>query len=461
MCYSKKNALFIEKEGFTVKVVIIGASFAGVSAALAIRKKHPTAEIYLLDKQQAIGYLPGSINFYFNERLDSIETERFISEQQLIDNGIFILLNANVVSMDSKQYIVKYKKDETDFFLSFDKLILATGSSQWSQKILGSDSEKVLKYKFLPGALQAMERLKKSDKVALIGGGQIGSEAVDALLKKGIEVHLFERMDYLLFKYFDEEMIHPIQAEMVSRGVIFHFDETVERITDTDEGLLIETKKSQLLCDNAIFAMNVRPDLGYLDGHIQTHTDQTIMVNEYLQTSQADIFAIGDCIQVPHSVSKELLYVPLVNNAVRMGLVVAQNLVKPTTAFVGSIRTIGTKIVDYYVASTGLTEAEGLFYDQPIYVAHAQQKSSLFSGNEEIYGKIIFEKGSHKLLGAQLISKADILEKINTFALGIQTGQTLEAFHQKDFLYHSYYSNVIDITNQLGFEGLWSEANEN
>ncbi|PZL75566.1 oxidoreductase [Enterococcus plantarum] len=444
-----------------MKVVIIGASFAGVSAALAIRKKHPVAEIHLIEKQETIGYLPGGINRYFNKTSESIQTAEFISEQQLIEKGISLLLNAKVVSMDSKQYIVKYEKQGATFFMSFDKLILATGSSQWSQKILGSDSEKVLKYKFLPGVLQAIKRLERSDKVALIGGGQIGGEAADMLLKKGKEVHLFERMDYLLFKYFDEEMIRPVQAEMESRGVVFHFDEMVEKAIDTDEGLLIETKKSKLLCDSAIFAMNVRPDLGYLDESIQTHTDQTVFVNEYLQTSQADIFAIGDCIQVQYGVSKDSFYIPLVNNAVRAGLVVAQNLVEPTTPFVGSLRTIGTKLVDYYIASTGLTEAEGLFHGQSIAVAHVQQKSTQFSGCEKICGKIIFEKESHKILGAQLISKANILEKINTLALGIQMGQKLEALYQKDFLYHPYYSNVIDITNQLGFEGLWSDTDEN
>lgn len=444
-----------------MKVVIIGASFAGVSAALAIRKKHPTAEIHLLDKQRTIGYLPGGINLYFNETIDPIEKAQFISERELADNEISLLLNAKVVTMDSKQYIIKYEQEEIDYFMSFDKLILATGSSQWSQKILGSDSEKVLKYKFLPGVQQAIEQLEKSTTVALIGGGQIGGEAADTLLKKGKEVHLFERMDYLLFKYFDEEMIQPVQAEMSARGVIFHFEESVEKIIDMAEGLLIKTKKSELLCDSAIFAMNVRPDLRYLDEHIKRHTDQTIFVNEYLQTSQADIFAIGDCIQVPYSLSQESFYIPLVNNAVRSGLVVAQNLLEATTPFIGSIRTIGTQLVDYYVASTGLTEAEGAFYDQPIAVAHVQQQSSLFSGSETIFGKIIFEKESHKLLGAQLISKANILEKINTLALGIQMGQTLEAFYQKDFLYHPYYSNVLDITNQLGFDGLWSETDEN
>ncbi|MCA5011438.1 MULTISPECIES: FAD-dependent oxidoreductase [unclassified Enterococcus] len=444
-----------------MKVVIIGASFAGVSAALTIRKKYPEAVIYLVEKQATVGYLPGGLTLYYNEAVDTVEELRFVSEQQLKENRIELLLNAKVVSMDSNQQVIHYQRSDELNILSFDKLILATGSSQWSTKIMGSDSEKVLKYKFLPGVKQAIAQLENCKEVALIGGGQIGAEAADTLLSKGISVHLYERMDYLLFKYFDQEMILPVQQEMKKRGVVFHFDETVEKIVEKDDGLQIETQHSHRTVDRAVFAMNVRPDLSYLDEKIDSHTDQTVYVDHYLQTSHQNIFAIGDCIQVPYSLTNDSFYIPLVNNAVRAGAVVAQNILEPTTKFIGSLRTIGTKLVDYYVASTGLTEAEGLFHDQPIEVAHLKQTSSLFSGEKEISGKIIFEKESHRILGAQLVSKADILDKINTLALGIQTEQTLEQFYQKDFLYHPYFSTVMDITNQLAFTALWSDANEN
>ncbi|MFD2308440.1 FAD-dependent oxidoreductase [Enterococcus termitis] len=444
-----------------MKVVIIGASFAGISAALTLRKKYSDAAIYLIEKQATVGYLPGGLNLYFNEKINSIDDATFISEEQLTDQTINLLLSAEVISLDSEQQIINYQKDDQIFALSFDKLILATGSSQWSNKIVGSHSEKVLKYKFLSDVQPAIKQLNESHTVALIGGGQIGAEAADTLLNKGIEVHLYEQMDYLLFKYFDKEMISPVQQEMEKRGVVFHFNETVEKISDTEQTLIVETQKSRLPVDRAIYAMNVRPDLSYLDEQIKIHTDQTIYVDEFLQTSQKNIFAAGDCIQIPYSLSDESFYIPLVNNAVRTGAVVAQNLIEPTTKFIGSVRTIGTKLVDYYVASAGLTEAEGFFHDQLIEVAYAQQVSSLFSGEQDIFGKIIFEKNSHRILGAQLVSKTNILEKINTLALGIQTGQTIEMFYQKDFLYHPYFSSVMDITNQLAYNALWSDDNEN
>jgi NADPH-dependent 2,4-dienoyl-CoA reductase/sulfur reductase-like enzyme len=443
-----------------LKVVIVGASFAGVSAAFAVRQKYPQAEVYLLEKQKMLGYLPGGLQLYFKQEVTSIEAARFITEEQLQAAGIHLLLGLEVVALDAQQYLLKIKQSEAEFEQSYDKLILATGSSQWSQNISGSQSKKVLKYKDFPGVLQAIETLENSHKIALIGGGQIGAEACDLLERKGKEVHLFERMDYLLFKYFDREMIQPVQEALSNQGVFFHFEESVEAIEEKTDGLLIKTKQSALQCDSAIFAMNVRPNLAYLSNQIACHIDGTIKVNAYLETSQKDIFAVGDCIQVPYSLTEETFYIPLVNNAVRTGLIAAENLIEQSTPFIGSIRTLGTKLGEYYLASTGLTEAEAAFYDQPISVSHVIQNSKSFFEGIEIQGKIIFEKQSQRVLGAQLVSKSNILEKINTLALAVQAKQTLMQLAQKDYLYHPTHTNIFDITNQLAVAGLRSVADE-
>ncbi|MTD41359.1 oxidoreductase [Erwinia sp. CPCC 100877] len=443
-----------------MKVVIVGASFAGVSAALAVHQKYPQATVYLLEKQKMIGYLPGGIQLYFKKQVASVEAARFITEQQLEAAGIHLKLQSEVISLDAKQHLLKVKQAAVDYELTYDKLILATGSSQWSQNIAGSYSEKVVKYKDLAGVLQAIETLENSHKVALIGGGQIGAEACDLLMKKGKEVHLFERMDYLLFKYFDREMIQPVQEALSKQGVVFHFEESVESINEQEEGLVIKTKQSALRCDSAVFALNVRPDLAYLSDQVVCHIDGTIKVDAYLETSQTDIFAVGDCIQVPYSLTEETFYIPLVNNAVRTGLLAAENLTEKTLPFVGSIRTLGTKLGEYYLASTGLTEAEAAFYEQPIAASRVVQSSTSFFKGADIHGKIIFEKQSQRILGAQLVSKSNILEKINTLALAVQTKQTLNQLAQKDYLYQPNYTNIFDISNQLGLAGMRSVSNE-
>lgn len=455
-----RTIFLMRQGGFPLKVVIIGASFAGITAALAIREQHQAAEIYLIEKQNDIGFLPGGLNLYFKHTVKQLDEARFVTQEMLQQKGIQLLLNREVIGMDVQQQVITFINEEKAAVFSYDKLILATGSSQWSQQIVGSQSNRLLKYKFLPGAFEALQQLESSQSVAIIGGGQIGVEAIDSLIRLNKQVHLFESMDYLLSKYFDEEMIAPVQQEMEKLGVTFHFGETVTEIQETEKAVIVITQKSAVSTDNGIFALNIRPQLTFLDKRIQQRTDQTISVDDYLQTSVANVFAIGDCIDVDNQASKEKLYIPLVNNAIRTGLVVASNLIRPKIPFVGSLRTIGTKLLDYYVASTGLTEEESLFQEAEIGVTHVEQLSSPLASGEAISGKLIYDKQSHRILGAQLVSKVNCLEKINTLALSIQTGQTLESLYQKDYFYQPSFASVIDITNQLGAQALWSESHE-
>ena len=442
-----------------MKVVIIGASFAGTAAAVAIRRKFKHAEIYVFDRQADMGYLPGGVNLFAARQVSDLKEARLVTEKELLEQDIQLMLGTEVTYVDTVQHVLTYRRQGEQGFFSFDKLILATGSSQWSNKILGSDSERVLKYKFLQGSQLALDLLESSRRVAVIGGGQIGAEAVDTLLEMKKEIHLFESMDYLLFKYFDREMVQPVQKEMVESGVVFHFDESVEAIHEHQQALEVVTKQGSYSFDTAIFAMNVRPDLSYLDQRVKRHTDGTVLVDEFMRTSQEDIFAVGDCIQIGHSLSEESFYIPLVNNAVRTALAASQNLIQPTSPFIGSVRTIGTRLVGNYVGSTGLTQEECLFYPAEVSSVQHTQKSGLFA-DEEVAGKLIYDKDTHKVLGAQLVSKTNILEKINTLALGIQLGMTLEDLYQKDYLYHPFFSSTLDITNALGIEGIWGEQDE-
>lgn len=197
-----------------------------------------------------------------------------------------------------------------------------------------------------------------------------------------------------------------------------------------------------------------------MDKKIQRNLDQTIAVNAYLQTSVPNVFAIGDCISVMNEPVAETFYAPLVNNAVRTGLVVANNLEEKTHRFIGSLRTMGTKVGDYYLASTGLTETEGLFFPQTLASVIVRQPAPPLQHGTEILGKLIYDKVTQRVLGAQLCSKNNCLEKINTLALSIQTGQTLTDLLQKDYFYQPSLTNIYDITNLMGASAYWRENDE-
>ncbi|MEG0475830.1 MAG: NAD(P)/FAD-dependent oxidoreductase, partial [Carnobacterium sp.] len=282
-----------------MKVVIIGASFAGVAAALEVRKKHSDAEIMLLEKQSTLGYIPNGLHLYWENKIDDLESAYFITKEQLGKQGIRYCLEASVEKIHTVHKTVDYLRHGQEVTIAYDKLIIATGSSQLSQKISGSSGESVLKYKRHHEAETALAKMEASQSVTIIGAGQVGVEAADLLSKQQKKVTLIESMDYVLFKYFDRDMIQPLQQKMVEQGIDLRLNQTVSSITtDADKQVTVRFGNEMVTSDTAILGVNVRPDLHFLDEHIQLHMDQTIAVDRYMRTSVEDVFAVGDCIQL-------------------------------------------------------------------------------------------------------------------------------------------------------------------
>lgn len=432
-----------------MKIVIVGGSFAGVTAAVTARKKFPKAEIVLLEKKNTIGFIPSALHLILNGEIESLQQAYFISEAEIEELNIHLILAAEVKKMDIENQIISYENQNILKNIAYDKLILATGSTQNSYRIKGIDSERILKYKSIEKAQEALALVNKNQTFTIVGGGQVGVEMADCLVRQNKKVQLIESMSGILVKYFDQEMLAPLLLEMKNKGVVFYFNETVQEIKEIENHVILATNNQEIESDCAVFALSVKPYLPYLDSTIRCHEDGSIFVDEYLKTSVENIFAIGDCIQIPSSLSSETFYVSLTNNAVRAGVVVVDNLIEPQTVFIGSARTIGTKVFDYFIASTGMTEAESIFFDEEISTTYVTQSSSLFN-QEPIKGKLLYNKATRKILGAQFISKSNILEKINTLSLGIQMGLTVEELAQKDYYFHPAWSPVYDVTNQLG-----------
>lgn len=431
-------------------IVIVGGSFAGVTAAIRTRQNFKDAQITLLEKQAQIGFIPGALHAILNKQIKRLEEAYFISKEELQEYGITVILNAEVQSLDSNQQQVTYQQTNQSKKINYDKLIIATGSVQSSYRIKGIQSHKIITYKSVEETKTALALVAQNHRFTILGGGQVGVEMADSLIRNKKKVQLVESMNGILVKYFDQEMLQPLIKEMKSRGVHFYFNETVREIEEIDEGLLFKTQNSEITSDCAVFALSVKPQIAYLDDQIRLHEDGAIYVDRYLKTSVENIFAIGDAIQTPSSLSDESFYISLANNAVRTGIVVADNLLKPQTKFIGTARTIGTKVFGYYIASTGMTETESIFFDEKVASIHMTQPASLFNKQATISGKLIYSVETGQVRGAQLISQTNILEKINTLSLGIQMGITITELAQKDYFFHSAWSPVYDITNHLG-----------
>ena len=444
-----------------MKVVIIGASFAGVAAALEVRKKHSDAEIMLLEKQPTLGYIPNGLHLYWENKIADLESAYFITQEQLEKKKIYCCLEASVEKIHTVHKTVDYLRHGQEVTIAYDKLIIATGSSQLSQKISGSSGESVLKYKRHHEAQAALAKMEAGQSVTIIGAGQVGVEAADLLSRQQKKVTLIESMDYVLFKYFDRDMIQPLQQKMVEQGIDLRLNQTVSSITtDADKQVTVRFGNEAVTSDTAILGVNVRPDLHFLDERIQLHMDQTIAVDRYMRTSVEDVFAVGDCIQLTFGEDDDTVYIPLVNNAVRTGIVAAANLIQPERTFKGSLRTIGTSILGYYIASTGVTEAESLFTGQTVKAYRQKVRLTSLPDADTVTIKWIYDAASHVLLGAQMISTSNILEKINTVALAIQTKQTLEDLQQKDYFFHPSFTQMISATNVVSWLEVRDDGNE-
>ncbi|EDP68064.1 oxidoreductase, pyridine nucleotide-disulfide family protein [Carnobacterium sp. AT7] len=445
-----------------MKVVIIGASFAGVAAALEVRKKQLSAEIILLEKQPTLGYIPNGLHLYWENRISDLKDAYFITKEQLEKQNIQCCLEAAVEKIDTTHKAVHYMFHGQEATITYDKLIIATGSSQLSQKISGSDGENVLKYKHRHEAEDALAKVDASKSVTIIGAGQVGVEAACLLSKQQKKVTLIESMDFVLFKYFDKDMIQPLQQKMREQGIDLRLNQTVSSIeAEVDQLATIRFGNEMVKSEAVILGVNVRPDLHFLDEHISLHMDQTIAVDRYMRTSAEDVFAIGDCIQLAFGEDDETVYIPLVNNAVRTGIVAASNLIQPKMIFKGSLRTIGTFIFGYYIASTGMTEAESVFTNQKVKTYRQKVRLTSLPSSDVVTIKWVYDETSHILLGAQMISTSDVLEKINTLALAIQTKQTLEDLQQKDYFFHPSFTQMISATNFVSWPEVRDDGNEN
>ncbi|WP_268761826.1 NAD(P)/FAD-dependent oxidoreductase [Carnobacterium iners] len=167
-----------------MKVVIIGGSFAGITAALTARKKYKEATIILLEKEERIGFIPGTLYSLLNGEIDSLEEAYFITVEEMEQLDIQVSLNTKVESMDTDSQQVIYKTLDQLVTISYDKLILATGSVQNSYQIEGMESNKIVKYKTIEKTRAALELVDKNQVFTIVGGGQIGLEMADSLINK-------------------------------------------------------------------------------------------------------------------------------------------------------------------------------------------------------------------------------------------------------------------------------------
>lgn len=431
-----------------LKIVIIGASFAGISSALTAKRMNKNVSVTIIDRQETVGFIPSSINRLLQGKIKQLTEQTAMTKERLLESGIELMLGQDVMAIDADSKRLRMNRDGEETTMAYDKLILTMGSVQTSERIEGADHPAVLTTKTLAASLKSQEELEKSEHILIVGGGHVGLEAADAYTTAGKKVTIVESFDSVAFKSFDPEMVNDLEKRMVEKGVTFYKNQQAEVIQATESGLMTNTSQNQkILSDHVLLAVSFRPNSRLVAGQLACHLDRTLVINDYLQTSREDIYAAGDLIRVPYIGTNSDYYLPFVNNAVITGRLAAMNALGMYEPLQPFVRVVGSQLFGLYIASAGLTEEEAQLYHRTFTHVHRQ----LDDQKRLITIKLIIEKESGRLLGGQVYSEADILGLMDTLATAIKAKLLDRDLAFQDYLYYSIDTTMLPILHEAAF----------
>lgn len=442
-----------------MKVAVIGCTHAGTAAILNTAALYPEAEITVYERNDNISFLSCGIALYVGGVVNDPAGLFYSSPDALKEKGVKTYMQHDVtdVNFEDKSLTVQNILTGEVFADIYDKLIITTGSWPILPPIEGATLKNVLICKNYDHSKAIIESSKTAKNVVVVGGGYIGVELAEAFKENGKHVTLIDTVDRLLNKYLDEPFSNDIEASMRHHGVEFALGQTVQKFEGTDGHVTkVVTDQNSYDADLVILCVGFKPSTTLFKGKLDMLGNGAIVVDKYMQTSQADVFAAGDCCSVYYNPTGQQIYIPLATNAIRMGTLTAKNLMGPKVAHRGTQGTSGIKIYDSHAAATGLTEEgaklEG-FKVEAVTIEDAYRPEFMPTA-EKVRLKIVYEVDTQKILGAQLISKIDMTQMINTLSVAIQAGMTMEDLALIDFFFLPHFNKPWSLINAAGLKAI-------
>ena len=387
-----------------MKVVIIGANHAGIAAANVLLDEYEGHEVVLIEKNDNISYVGAGTALWVAREVENRNDLFYTESKDFEDKGARILMETTVDRVDYDNKVVHaVTKDGEEIEESYDKLILATGSKPIEPNVPGKDLDGIHFLKLFQEGQAVDEELNsdKIEKVAVIGAGYIGVEIAEAIQRRGKQVLLFDAMSTSLSNYYDEEFAQIMDKNLADNGIDLHFGELAEAY-EGEEGRVkaIKTNKGHYDVDLVVNAIGFRPNNDLGQDHLELFANGAYLVDRHQQTSDPDVYAIGDCATVYSNALQDTAYIALASNAVRSGIVGGHNVAGTDLEHVGVQGSNGISIFGLNLVSTGYSiKACQRFGIDVDYVEHEDvQKSPYMSDNETVKIRIVFEKGTRRIV---------------------------------------------------------------
>ena len=442
-----------------MKVVVVGCTHAGTASVVNIKENYPDSEVTIYEKNNNVSFLSCGIALNVGKVIDTTEKLFYSSPEALNALGAKTKMQHEVLDIDFKNKKLSVKNLLTNeiFEDNYDKLVLTLGSWPIVPKFEGGNLDNIVLCKNYNHALDIIERSKNAKNVVVIGAGYIGVELAEAFEMQGKNTTLIDAEDRIMAKYLDKEFTDIAENEFKNKGVNLVLGQKVQRFEGDSSVSKVITDKGEFEADLVVLCIGFAPNTKLVQGKLDTLPNGAIIIDEYMRTSQEDVFAAGDCCVVKYNPAKDTRYIPLATNAVRMGTLVGKNLVKPTLKYMGTQGTSGIKIYDKCIASTGLTEEVAkntTNYNVGSVVVSDNYRPEFMPTFEEAKIKLVFDKDTRKVLGGQILSNIDLTQYMNTLSVVIQNEMTVEELAMTDFFFQPHFNKPWNLLNTVALKAL-------
>ncbi len=428
------------------KIVVIGANHAGTSAINFLTDLSKDNKVVVFDRNNNISFLGCGMALWIGNQIKGSDGLFYSDKQKLEAKGAKVTMEAEIDRIDFKKKIVYGKeKNGTAIEESYDKLILATGSLPIVPNLKGMDLENVQQVKIFQNAQDVIEKLKNPaiKNVAVIGAGYIGVELAEAFKRHEKNVTLIDAMPSSLSNYYDKPFTELMDKNLKDHGIKLEYNQMVKEIKGTAKVEAVVTDKGEYPADMVVVCIGFRPNTELGKNDLETFKNGAYLVNTKQETSVKDVYAIGDCATVLDNSIGERSYIALATNAVRSGIVAAHNASGIALDSIGVQGSNGINIYDLKMVSSGITveRAKKLGIDVEYTDFEDLQKADFMeTNNPPVKIRIVYNKKTRAVVGAQMASTYDMSMGIHMFSLAIQEKVTIDKLKLLDIFFLPHFN---------------------
>lgn len=442
-----------------MKVVIIGGVAGGATAAARLRRLDESAEIVILERSGYVSYANCGLPYYAggvikDKSVLTLKTPEDFYERFRVD--VRVKNEVTAINTEKKTVTVRRLEDMSEYEESYDKLILSPGAKAVQLPLPGADSEKIMTLRTVEDVFRIREYLEENnpETAVVIGGGFIGLEAAENLMHYGVKTTLFQNSPHVM-PNLDYDIASQVNSYLRSKGLDLRLNKSVNGFKEENGKITVTVENSEsVTADLVIMAVGVVPETHLAENAgLKLGIKKAIVVNEHMETSVPDIYAVGDAVQIKNFVTGEDALISLAGPANKQGRIAADNICGIRSEYTGGQGSSVIKLFDMTVASTGINERAasdlGLEYDKA--VTYSASHATYYPGATDMTIKTIYVPSTGKILGAQIVGFEGVDKRIDVMAAAIRGGMTSADLEELELSYAPPFSSAKDPVNMVGY----------